>query len=219
VIDTAYGIFTFGYYSSKKNAMKKTNRSTQVISKLILAPILLFFVATNAIAQDVTAKDILAQAAKATLDKENIATARGTGIKGKFTAVSGEQNEDLQSGFYAGILELEVTGDNHGPLKSGTFNLFFKNGKQGLKLYMEENGSISNIFEVTQTAPKNYKATRSSGKPELAFLEQLSDENTSTNFNQILSRSIGSLGSYTVPVKPAMWLKVCSKKCRWARVY
>ena len=108
--------------------MKKNNSLNMVFFKLMLAPVLLLVVAMNAKAQEVNAKDILVQAAKATLDKENIATAEGTGIQGSFTPVKmlKEQNEDLRTGFYAGILELKVSGDNYGTLRSGKFNLFLR---------------------------------------------------------------------------------------------
>jgi hypothetical protein len=221
VTATTFGEVSFGYYSSKKNAMKKINSPNQFFFKLILAPLFLVFVTLNAKAQDVTAKDILALAAKATLDKENIATARGTGIQGSFTAVKmpRERMEDLRAGFYAGILELEVTGDNYGALKSGKYNLFFKNSRQGLKAYLEENGSIKNVFNVSQTTPENVSDTRSTGKPELVFPEQVSNAKTSGNANQIFSRQIGSPDSYTDPVKPHMWVKVCGKSCYWVQVY
>ena len=198
--------------------MKKNNRLTKAFFKLILASIFLLFVTTNAKAQDVTAKEILTQASKATLDKENIATASGTGIQGSFTAVKmlKEENEDLRTGFYAGVLELDVSGDNYGTLKSGKYNLFFKNSRQGLKAYLEENGSINNIFVVTQTTPENYKDTRSSGKPELYFPEPI----TSINSGQLFNHSAVSFASYNVPAKPHMWVKVCgNKSCYWVQVY
>jgi hypothetical protein len=197
--------------------MKKNNSLIKFFFKLILAPIFLLFATTNAKAQEVTVEDILTQAAKATLDKENIATASGTGIEGSFTAVKmlKGQNEDLRSGFYAGILELKVSGDNYGPLKSGKYNLFFKNDREGLKAYLEENDSINNIFVVTQTTPINYKDTRSSGKPELYFPEPA----TSMNSGQLFNRSTVSFASYTAPVKPHMWVKVCGKSCYWVQVY
>lgn len=197
--------------------MKKKNSLNMVFFKLMLVPVLLLFVAMNAKAQEVNAKDILVQAAKATLDKENIATAEGTGIQGSFTPVKmlKEQNEDLRTGFYAGILELKVSGDNYGTLRSGKFNLFFKNSRQGLKLYMEENGRIGNVFGVTQTTPENYKETRSNGKPALAFPEPV----TTMNADQLLNRSTISFASYTVPLKPHMWVKVCGKSCYWVQVY
>lgn len=197
--------------------MKKNNSLNMSFFKLMLAPALLLFVAMNTKAQEVNAKDILVLAAKATLDRENIATAEGTGIQGSFTAVKTlkEQNEDLRTGFYAGILELKVSGDNYGTLRSGRFNLFFKNSRQGLKLYMEENGRISNIFGVTQTTPENYKETRSTGKPALAFPEPV----TTMNTDQLLNRPTVSFASYTIPVKPHMWVRVCGKSCYWVQVY
>ncbi|MBX7175001.1 MAG: hypothetical protein K1X72_28750 [Pyrinomonadaceae bacterium] len=148
----------------------------------VIVLVSLTLVVTNIYAQDQVAKEILAQAAKAVLDKENIANASATDIKGKLTAVKIEkgQNADLQNGFYAGILELDVKGD-FGKLKSGKFNLFFKSDGQNLNLYLEEKGKISVILEAMTKSPEGLKDTKSGSKPELAFLEVSVDDKLSFN--------------------------------------
>src|SRR3954471_4375696 len=95
----------------------------------------LALVAININAQVVTSREILVKYTKATFDKKNIATATGSGIQGKFTAVQmpTEQVEDLKNGFYAGILEIS---SDYGKLKSGIFNMYFKDSGQGIKLYL-----------------------------------------------------------------------------------
>ncbi len=170
--------------------MKKT------LQICVLVALALIF--TDARAQDVTAKEITDQAAKAVLDQDNIATANAAGIKGTLTAVkmSGGQKEDFKKGFYAGILELEVKGD-YGNLKSGKFNLFFKDGGQGLKLYLEEKGMISGVFEVTQTTPENYQETKTGDKPMLDFPQPPAEEKQSRNFAAI-NRAVFSFSSFAL---------------------
>ncbi len=186
----------------------------------------LAFLATSVKAQEVTAKNILSKAATATLDTENIATAIGTGIEGKYTAVkmSKGQTEDFRSGFYAGILELQVSNDN-GTLRSGKFNLFFKDSRGGSKLYLEEKGRISNVFAATSTPPENYKDSPITGKPQLDFLEPSSTGKNSMNFGEFLSGPSYSLSSYSYTA--VFWtnlFKVCwstqttpHTHCRWIR--
>lgn len=129
----------------------------------------------NTKAQNVIAKDILAKAAKALLDKENITTPYGTVIQGRCIAMkmSKGKNEYLQNSFYAKICKLEISYHNYGMVRSGKFLLFFKDSRQGLKLEIEEKGSTSNIFWGTQTTPENYRDTKGIGIPVLAFCEPL----------------------------------------------
>ena len=169
----------------------------------------LILVVTNINAQDQVAKEILAQAAKGNFDKENIASANWTDIKGKFTAVkmAKGENQDLQNGFYAGILELDVKGD-FGKLKSGKFNLFFKSDNQNLNLYLEEKGKINSILEAMTKAPEGLKDAKSSSKPELAFLETSVDDKLSFNF---LSKFnfISSFNSTFISRKRCkIWMKI-----------
>ncbi|MBS1796897.1 MAG: hypothetical protein JSS81_23930 [Acidobacteria bacterium] len=142
----------------------------------------LILAVTDIQAQDVTAKDILERAGKAVLDTGNVATAEARDIKGKFIAVKMEkgQSADLQKGFYAGILELDVKGD-FGDLRSGKFNLFFKSAEQGLNLYLEEKGKISAVLETTTRTPDGLKDTKTGSSPELAFLELPLDDKSSLN--------------------------------------
>ena len=170
--------------------------------------IVLALIFTDAKAQEVTAKDIADQAAKAVLDKENIATASAAGIKGTLTTVkmSAGQKEDLKKGFYAGILELEVK--SYGNLKSGKFNMFFKDGRQGLRLYLEEKGTISGIFEVRQTTPENYKETSSGDKPLLAFPEFSTAEKLTQNFASMTNQTAFSFSSFWLLRRCKIYIKI-----------
>lgn len=169
----------------------------------------LMLVVTNINAQDLIAKEILAQAAKANFDKENIASAGWTDIKGKFTAVKIEkgQNADLQKGFYAGILELEVKGD-YGKLKSGKFNLFFKSAGQNLNLYLEEKGKINTILDVTTKLPEGLKEGKSSSNPELAFLETSGDDKLSLNYLPKFNLMSSFAPSFTSLKRCKIWMKI-----------
>ncbi|HRH42725.1 MAG TPA: hypothetical protein PKY82_13940, partial [Pyrinomonadaceae bacterium] len=169
----------------------------------------LSLIVINVKAQGVTAKEILAQAAKSTLDTEHIATANGNEIKGRLTAVkmANGQNEDLQQGFFAGILELEVKGD-YGKLKTGKFNLFLKSEGTELNLYLEENGKISAILEATAKTPVGLMETKVSNKPELAFAELAIDEKSSQNFFQLTRPTIFSFYSANAVRRCKIYIKI-----------
>lgn len=169
----------------------------------------LSLIAINVKAQGVTAKEILAQAAKSTLDTDHIATANGNEIKGRLTAVKMAigQNEDLQQGFYAGVLELDVKGD-YGKLKTGKFNLFLKSEGAGLNLYLEENGKIGAILEASSKTPEGLAATTVSNKPELAFAELPLDEKSSQNFFQLTRPTIFSFYSANAVRRCKIYIRI-----------
>ena len=78
---------------------------------------------------------------------ENPVSASGVGINGTFTPakVSAGQLKDLSNGALIGLLDLKVTNQAYDKLRTGKFDLFLKNEKSGLRLYLEEKEKIAAV--------------------------------------------------------------------------